>query len=217
MNENDTSDIGNISNRDHEIFEPVERKCHACKSVLNDGATKCGDCGSHQGSRKWLNYVNEIISPISTAIGLISVAAASWLFIAQPSGAKIHGVYLDDGESLTFLLENQGKSAAVLLDASVEIPKGKEKRVRSTNLTITNVEDRVIESKEVTEIRFFDLEYLVTEGEGTPLEEIYIETYSNFDEEEICILILGFGEVNEDQSFVEIKFPCVDLATTVGF
>ena len=118
--------------------DSISLYCSQCRSKLNSGATRCHSCGAFQTTRRWLNFINEIVSPIGTTVGLISVAVALLLSFVAPKKPVLHGKYLDRGEGLTFVFFNNGGASAILLNSSIMFPRkeGRKWSVSYTHLTL---------------------------------------------------------------------------------
>jgi len=181
--------------------------CRACLSPLNRGANRCRECGSFQGSRAWLNAVNDVISPIATAAGLIGIAIALWTSITASKNSKIEGSYFVRGEGLVFIFKNTGGAAATLLNSSFKFPR-KEGRVwYGGSQSVFDLPDRTVRPNDILEVR-------LTEPDGIPeavREVLPLEAQGDlyqFGRDEICTAQFVFADVSGKDTDLRIAFPC---------
>ena len=194
--------------------DSISLYCSQCRSKLNSGATRCHSCGAFQTTRRWLNFINEIVSPIGTTVGLISVAVALLLSFVAPKKPVLHGKYLDRGEGLTFVFFNNGGASAILLNSSIMFPRKEGRKWYGGGQTIEHIPDKVVAPGEAVEIRYFDPETATKEFKDT-LPGLVEETLSGFTGEEICTFKFVFADANDYEEDISIEFPCIDFAVEV--
>lgn len=158
-----------------------------------------------------MNFINEIVSPIGTTVGLISVAAALFLSFVAQKNPVLEGKYLDRGEGLTFVFFNNGGASAVLLNSSIRFPRKDGRKWYGGLQTIEHVPDKVVAPGEALEIRYFDPETPSTEFQDI-LPGLVDKTLSEFTREEICTFKFVFADANDYEEDISIDFPCIDFA-----
>lgn len=131
-----------------------------------------------------------------------------WVSLTTPDRSSVRGIYLNRGEGLTFLFENSGAAAAVLLNASITFPP-KEGRVwRGGAQSVLGLADRVIGQGAVLEV-CFDRPQFLPPAVAEVLEPGTLEaTLDGFARDELCDAQFVFGEVDGRATDLTISFPC---------
>ena len=199
--------------------------CNACRTpLLHIDAKRCSACGSFQGSRSWLNAINDVISPIGGAIALLGIASAMWIDVKIPDRLEVIGSHIPSINGLIFNFENTGELRVRLVDVFINFPPVKPGNFKQHWFGgIEEIRSELIFALELGEReKNFPL-FAKPVNEFTDiLPNNYLLQHFKIMEDEVCLLEFSFEDArfwfkSDRRTSTYVGIPCWLYAQRLGY
>jgi hypothetical protein len=172
-------------------------KCKECKAELNEGATRCSSCGSHQD---WRSHVQSVELLFGLVLAILTLLAAQPIknFLLGTSPSIRSAVLKANEERVWFVLSNSGNGDAVIENIRINANKH-GKGAWDTVLEIDNLEERLLKPGEVR---------IVSVLHKHKIPQLLIPGEVSNGNKDDCSLSVAYYELNDYHVMTGNRFRC---------